>query len=237
MSEDKHSAEPAPEANTQTSAPANDQPGASGDGAAPADSPEARIAELERLLAAEREAATDYMQRWQRAAADFSNFKRRAQQEQEQHERILGAQALMPVLHALDSFERAFAALPGSLRGYSWIEGVALVEAQLRHALETQGVTEVPAEPGQPFDPMHHQAIGEVATSEHPAGHIAVLVQRGYQVSSLLMRPALVQVARAPETSEQTGAAKGESSASTATPAASTAPEPHKETQPSGPAP
>ena len=208
------------------------QPGASdtgataaggGDGAVGLD---ARIAELERLLAAERDAATDYMQRWQRAAADFANYKRRAQQDQEQHERLFAAQALAPVLHALDSFERAFTSLPETLRGFTWIEGVALVEYQLRHALEAQGITEVAAEPGQPFDPTRHQAVGEIATNEHPSGHIAALLQRGYQTASLLIRPALVQVARAPES------AGGESTTAAAAP-----PEAPEETQPSGPAP
>src|SRR6478609_665302 len=115
MSEDEHNAEPAPEATvadarTETQADVTAQSDTPGNGAAPAQSSQAdtRIAELERLLAAERDAATDYMQRWQRAVADFTNFKRRAQQEQEQRERLFAAQALAPVLNALDSFERAF---------------------------------------------------------------------------------------------------------------------------------
>jgi molecular chaperone GrpE len=186
---------------------------------------QARIAELERLLASERDAATDYMQRWQRAVADFTNFKRRAQQEQEQHERLFAAQALAPVLNALDSFERAFTSLPDSLRGYTWIEGVALVEYQLRRALEAQEIREVAAEPGQAFDPAQHQAVGEVETDQHPAGHIAVLLQRGYATAGMLIRPALVQVARAPVATPQ---AEGEPAADDAAP---------EETQPSGPAP
>lgn len=214
---------------TQSGASAN---GATAGGSAVgADSLDARIAELERLLAAERSAATDYMQRWQRAVADFTNFKRRAQQDQEQHERLFAAQALAPVLHALDSFERAFASLPESLRGFTWIEGVALVEYQLRHALEAQGIVEVAAEPGQPFDPTRHQAVGEIVTDEHPDGHIAALLQRGYQAASVLIRPALVQVARAPE-----GASENAGGESTAT-AEGAPPEAPEETQPSGPAP
>lgn len=236
MSEDKHTEDTAPEGDIQASTPTGDQSGVAAGSTAAVDSPEARIAELERQLAAERDAATDYMQRWQRAAADFSNFKRRTQQEQEQREQLLGAQALMPVLHALDSFERAFATLPDSLRSYGWIEGIALVDAQLRHALEAQGITEVAAEPGEPFDPTRHQAIGEIATDEHPTGHIAVLVQRGYQVASLLMRPALVQVARAPEPTE---AAESSNASATARAAETTetATAESADTQPSGPAP
>ena len=200
---------------------------ASGDGAAstaPTDSADARIADLERQLAAERDAATDYMQKWQRAVADFANFKRRAQQEQEQRDRLFAAQALAPVLNALDSLERAFVALPDTLRGFTWIEGVALVDYQLRHALEMQGIAEVAAEPGQPFDPTQQQVVGEVETDQHPAGHIAVVLQRGYTTGTVLLRPALVQVAHAPQTS---AGASEESSA----------PEAPDETHPSGPAP
>ena len=238
MSDDQRNVEPVsetPETDAQPDTRATAQNDTPTDSAS--DSPAARIAELERLLSAERAAATDYMQRWQRAMADFSNFKRRAQQEQEQREQILGAQALMPVLHALDSFERAFAALPETLRGYSWIEGVALVEAQLRRALEMAGITETPAEPGQPFDPARHQAIGEVATGQYPAGTIAALVQRGYQVASLLMRPALVQVARTPESQkpEDTGETKESMTAKPQSEGERS--EPSDETQPSGPAP
>jgi molecular chaperone GrpE len=224
---------------TQADVTATAQPAAADDGAAPAgsaDDASARIVELERQLAAERDAATDYMQKWQRAVADFTNFKRRSQQEQEQRDQLFAAQALAPVLHALDSFERAFATLPDSLRGYTWIEGVALVDYQLRRALVEQGITEVAAEPGEALDPTRHQAVGEVETDQQPDGHIAVVLQKGYQTSSLLIRPALVQVARAPKAAEATaataasGQTEGESSASAS-------PEAPEETQPSGPAP
>lgn len=249
MSQDEHTtagadiqAEPSEDiqadAQPITQADVTAQPNTADASATPAGSPvdaSARIAELERQLATERDAATDYMQKWQRAVADFTNFKRRAQQEQEQRDQLFAAQALAPVLHALDSFERAFATLPDSLRGYTWIEGVALVDYQLRRALEAQGITEVAAEPGQTLDPTRHQAVGEVETDQQPEGHIAVVLQKGYQISSLLVRPALVQVARTPTASEaaatsETGQVDGESSA----PATPEAPE---ETQPSGPAP
>jgi molecular chaperone GrpE len=237
MSQDEHTTteadiqtEPAEDiqANAQpiTPADATAQPATTDDGASSAGSApgaDERIAELERQLATERDAATDYMQKWQRAVADFANFKRRAQQEQEQRDQMFAAQALAPVLHALDSFERAFATLPDSLRGYTWIEGVALVDYQLRRSLEAQGITEVAAEPGQELDPTRHQAVGEIETDQQPAGHIAIVLQKGYQTSGLLIRPALVQVARTPTASEAAAA-----------PATAEATE---ETQPSGPAP
>jgi molecular chaperone GrpE len=162
---------------------------------------EERIVELERELAKEREAATDYMQRWQRAQADFSNLKRRAQQEQEQLQRLAGAQALAGILPALDSFERAFATLPPSLSHLSWIDGIGLVHLQLHGALQAAGIKPFAPDRGAPFDARRAQSIGEIETSEVPPGTVAVVVQQGYELGDLLLRPALVQLARAPQAS------------------------------------
>ena len=159
---------------------------------------ERQVAELQAQVERERDQATDYMRHWHTAQADFSNYKRRTQQEQEQRERLLAAQALAPTLHAIDSLERAFQTLPATLRSYSWIEGIALVEMQLRRALELQGIHAIEAEPGQPFDPQRHEPIGEVETEEYAAGAVAVVAQRGYETQGLLIRPALVQLARKP---------------------------------------
>jgi molecular chaperone GrpE len=176
--------------------------------------PEQRIADLEGQLAKEHEAATDYMNRWQRAQADFANFRRRVQQDQERATQLAMAQALVTILPALDSFERAFETLPPTLRMYSWIDGVNLVYLQLRTALQAHGIQPVEVEPGHAFDPTTQEAIGEVETVEHPAGRVAIVVQRGYTVGDMLLRPALVQVARAPQAqAEQPEAATPETTA------------------------
>ncbi|HEX6817512.1 MAG TPA: nucleotide exchange factor GrpE [Ktedonobacterales bacterium] len=159
---------------------------------------EARVAELERSLATEREAANDYMQRWQRAQADFANFKRRNQQEQEQREMLAVGRILAAMFPALDSFERAFHTLPPSLRYFSWIDGMGLIEMQLRRALEVHEVKPVQAVPGGAFDPLRHESIGAVETSEYPEGQIAAVVQTGYELRGFILRPALVQLAKAP---------------------------------------
>lgn len=180
---------------------------------------EARVAEMERLLAGEREAANDYMQRWQRAQADFANFRRRAQQEQEQRELLATGKAFAGVFNALDSFERAFQALPPSLRYYSWMDGVALIEMQLRRALEMHEVKPLDVAPGAPFDPLRHESIGAVETADHPDGSIAAVVQTGYELRGFILRPALVQLAKAPDAEKSenpaTSATAGASSRST----------------------
>lgn len=177
---------------------------------------QSRLVELEQQLTKEREAATDYMNRWQRAQADFANFKRRNQAEQEQREGLLAGRIVATLLPALDSFERAFATVPATLRGFSWIDGIALVQLQLHNAMAAHGVVALDVAVGEAFDPMRHESIGEVETSEQPAGHVATVLQRGYEAKGLLLRPALVQLARAP----QAGASAADANATaTAVPA------------------
>jgi molecular chaperone GrpE len=203
VSEEERTPEPeAPEAAAaaDTSAPA----AAPGPESTPSDRVaelERRLVELEEALAKEREAATDYMGRWQRAQADFTNYRRRQEQEREQVQRLFATEAAKLVLPALDSFERAFATLPPSLQRLTWVDGIALISMQLQGSLQAMGIQPIAAEPGHALDPARHEAIGEVETAEHPEGHIAALVQRGYEVSGVVLRPALVQVARAPRPS------------------------------------
>src|SRR5262245_56421547 len=96
----------------ETAAAGDAAPDISSDQGAPR---EDRVAALEGDLEKERAAATDYMQRWQRAQADFSNFRRRAEQEREQQQQLYRAQALAILLPALDTLERAFTSLPATL--------------------------------------------------------------------------------------------------------------------------
>lgn len=158
--------------------------------------PTDRVAALEAELEKEHAAATDYMQRWQRAQADYSNFRRRAEQERDQQQKLYRAQALAVLLPALDTLERAFATLPETLRGYSWIDGVALAQLQLERTLRGAGVEPIEVEAGAEFDPRRHEAIGEVEAAEVPAGRVAAVIQRGYALGALLLRPTLVQLSR-----------------------------------------
>jgi molecular chaperone GrpE len=136
------------------------------------------------------------MQRWQRAQADLSNVRRRAEQEREQQQKLYRAQGLAILLPALDTLERAFATLPATLRGYSWLDGVALAQIQLESALRNAGVAPIEVEVGAEFDPRRHEAIGEVESAEIPIGRVAVVIQRGYTLDDLLLRPTLVQLSR-----------------------------------------
>src|SRR5579862_8492340 len=144
-------------------------------------------AELER----ERAQATDYMNRWQRALADLSNYKRRAEQEREQERKYAAAAIFLELLKMQDNFYRAFETLPVELREFSWVQGVALTYAQLDSLLQLYGVTPIQTKPGQPFDPAQHEAVTHEETDAYPDGAITGEYQRGYHIHDRVLRPAL----------------------------------------------
>jgi molecular chaperone GrpE len=78
---------------------------------------------------------------------------------------------------------------------------------EMQRALQFGGVKPIEVEPGHAFDPLRHESVGEVESSNYPVGHIAVVLQTGYEVGGRTLRPTLVQLARqaVPQAAEQSG--------------------------------
>ena len=92
------------------------------------------VDELQEQLAAARAQVDEMRDRWQRSAADFSNYRRRQQFDQEEAAKYAAAPTLTDLLPIADNFERAFTALPGELVQFTWIQGIAQI-AQLGDAI------------------------------------------------------------------------------------------------------
>ncbi len=163
-------------------------------------SPTQLLAQVEALrgeLAAAQQEAGDNRAGWQRAAADFANFKRRTEQEREATLGLANEILLLKVLALADDFDRAMAAVPPELAGNSWLEGIGAIDRKLRQLLESEGVTPIAAV-GQPFDPHQHEAVVQEETSSVPDDTVLTELQRGYRLRDRVLRPALVSVARNP---------------------------------------
>ena len=145
---------------------------------------------LKKALVQEKEKAESNLASWQRAQADFINYKRRVEQEKEETSRFANSQLLLSLLPVLDDFERAFGSLPNRPSKQSWIAGFKLIERKLRSDFETQGLSPIDAI-GEPFDPYQHEAIRQ---DKGPEGIIIEEVQKGYKFHDRVIRPSKVVV-------------------------------------------
>ena len=162
----------------------------------------AEVRELERQLeearAQVRDAearAADNLDRSQRAQADLANFKRRVQFDRELDQKYASAQVLADFLRILDGFDRAWKSLPTSLRMFSWIEGLMMLDRQAQAVVERHGVRPIEAH-GKPFDPRFHEAVSSEAGDEND--HVVEIFQMGYELHERVLRPALVRVGPKP---------------------------------------
>jgi molecular chaperone GrpE len=156
--------------------------------------------ELERLqkeLEQAKAQAAEYLDGWQRAQAEFSNYRKRQEAERTQMAQFAGMGLLRKLLPVMDDFERAIATLPDNLSRLSWCEGILLIKHKLDAILESEGVRPIETA-GKSFDPLYHEAVTYEEVAGYEEGQIIGEVQRGYMMGERVLRPAMVRVAKAP---------------------------------------
>ncbi len=164
----------------------------------PQESPAAAEAELprEEQLSRERD---EYRDRWLRAVAELDNYRKRSRRELEDVRRFAVADFLRSLLEVLDNFERALQALDGQVMAEGNAEGVRqgveLIHQRFQEILRDGGLSRIEAE-GVEFDPALHEAIQQVEQEGVSAGTIVRVVQPGYKLHDLVLRPSRVIVAR-----------------------------------------
>jgi molecular chaperone GrpE len=161
-------------------------------------SPTTLTAELDQLRAAleaaQQEAAENKLQ-WQRSAADFSNYKRRTEQERDALTSFANEVLLAKLLAIVDDFDRAIANMPAELQGIPWVGGIGAIDRKLDQLLESEGLTPIEAL-GKQFDPHEHEAIAQEDRPGVPEGTVIAELQKGYRIRDRVLRPSMVAVAR-----------------------------------------
>jgi len=145
---------------------------------------------LEQALAKAQEKVEIYLNNWQRAQADFVNYKRRSEQEREEIGRYANSRLILSLLPVLDDIERAFTSIAPAIAKTDWVKGVSLIEKKFRSALEAQGLSQKEVK-GQKFDPNYHEAALQIKGEE---GIVIMEIQKGYMLNDRVLRPAVVAV-------------------------------------------
>jgi molecular chaperone GrpE len=157
------------------------------------------IDSLKLTLAEEKKRAEEYLANWQRAQADFINYRRRTEQDRLEFNRYANSQLALALLPVLDDLERALEAVPPKLAKNEWVEGIKLVGRKFESALEGQGITPVDAL-GKSFDPNYHEALRQDKGEE---GMVIDVFQKGYMLGNKVLRPAKVVVGNGEEEAKE----------------------------------
>lgn len=164
-----------------------------GDAAA---SPEVGMDWEAQLAAKDRECA-DAKDRYLRLYAEFDNYKRRAQRDQQDYTKFAAEKVLKELLPVVDNLERALSHARGSHADTSIVDGMALIVRQFHDALNKNGCEPIDVI-GKPFDPVFHQALGHIESADHDPDTVVEEAQRGYLLHGRMLRPSLVMVNKKP---------------------------------------
>jgi molecular chaperone GrpE len=147
---------------------------------------------LEKEFAEEKEKSAKYLENWQKAEADFSNYRKRIEQEKEDLARGAVSSVLLRILPVIDDLERAFDSLPAKPKDASWVDGIKLIHRKVQAALEAQGLSEINAF-GETFDPNLHEAV---AYQDGKEGKVIAIARKGYKLNDRVLRATQVVVGK-----------------------------------------
>jgi molecular chaperone GrpE len=158
---------------------------------------EGDVGSLEQVLAQEKEKAEKYLANWQRAEADFRNYKTREEQEKKELINWANSTLVCDMLPVLDAFDRAFEGSAPVGKDLSWITGFRQIQKMLLDVLNKHGLTEMKCV-GETFDPSFHEAV---AQQDGVEGVVLDEVRKGYKLKDKLLRAPQVVVGRGGESS------------------------------------
>jgi molecular chaperone GrpE len=150
------------------------------------------IEALQKKLEEAEAKAAENLDGWQRAQAEFINYKNRIQRDREMEYASMKGDIIKKLLPVLDDIERALANRP---EGDSWANGMELIARKFQNVLESENIKRIEAA-GQPFDPNFHEAISSEPNEEVESGHVIEVMQNGYMLGERVIRPAIVRVAQ-----------------------------------------
>jgi len=160
------------------------------------------IEEIQQKLEESEKKCAEYLAGWQRARADFINYKK---EEMERFQEILkyaSEELVLKILPILDNIYIADKEIPEELRENQYITGLLKIGTQLEDFLKLQGIEEVETI-GKKFDPNLHEvseivepASAEATARQWESGTIIEEIQKGYTINSRLLRPAKVRITK-----------------------------------------
>jgi molecular chaperone GrpE len=150
--------------------------------------------DLVRRLEQERDEAVAARQR---ALADFVNFQRRARENEVRAARDGVADVVRSLLGALDHFDLALRQDMAGTTAEQIFEGVRLVREELAQALRRHNVETIEPAVGEEFNPNLHEAMMRQPAEDVAPNHIVSVMQPGYRMGGVILRPAKVAVAPA----------------------------------------
>ncbi len=132
----------------------------------------------------------EYLAGWQRAKADYENFKKETETKMGEFSEFVKAGLLSDIIPILDNFAKAVDHVPEDQQKEDWVVGVFHIKKQLEDFLSSNGLEKIKTM-GEKFDHNLHEAVGN---KKGEKDIILKEVSSGYKLNGQVVIPAKVIV-------------------------------------------
>lgn len=159
---------------------------------------EEKTAELDILkqsLDEARAKAAEYYDQLVRLRAEFENFRKRAEKEKGDCRRWGKQEIILGLVSIMDVMEQAEAAAHKTTDMKSVLAGLDMLYGEFKRLMKEEGLEEIGVKEGDDFDHEIHEAV-ETVQKEGEDGKIVAVLQKGYRLNGVLLRPVRVKVSK-----------------------------------------
>jgi molecular chaperone GrpE len=140
-----------------------------------------------------QKAKKEYLAGWQRARADFLNYKKTEEARRNEFLKAQKESFLLEAVAILDNFERAAECLTEKDKEDNNIRGFLQIKKQFEIFLKNNGLEEIKAL-GEKFDPALHEAVEVLIDKDSGPGVVVSVVRKGYRFDGRTIRPVRVKI-------------------------------------------
>lgn len=141
-------------------------------------------------------------ERYLRLAAEFDNFRKKTLKEQEEFRKYAHEKLMLELIDVWEGLERGIENSKKSERNDKLIEGMEMVNKELKKVLTKYGLTPIKTV-GEKFDPYKHEAMMQTETDEWEEDTILEEFARGYMLNNKVIRYSKVRVSKRKESKEE----------------------------------
>jgi len=144
------------------------------------------------------ELSEKYLNSLARLQAEFENYRKFTERENEKFKKYALKNILMELLKLYDDLQRALDAANGKNDFKSLYQGLQMILNNLKKLLECEGVKQIDAK-GEIFDPSKHHVcmVEQLKDSKNiPEDTILEEIEKGYYYKDQILRPSMVKIAK-----------------------------------------
>jgi molecular chaperone GrpE len=160
------------------------------------DLPVVDASELEKKLAAAEGQRDEYLAGWQRAKADFINYKKEEFAHLQEVAKYGSEDLIKDMISVMDNFDLGLRSLE---KAGPVEKGIYLIRSQIEDILKKRGLAKMEVKVGDIFDPATMEAMTEIE-SDLPHGAVVEEIEPGYRLHEKVLRAARVIISKGKST-------------------------------------